>query len=81
MPIAHPGVVCAPRGGGQGSCFARIVDLMPLTAGQSLSFYEILGSLGAGRMGEVYRARDTRLEREVAIKVLPEELADERPPA
>ena len=39
---------------------------MSLTAGQSLSFYEILGSLGAGAMGEVYRAKDTRLEREVA---------------
>ena len=50
---------------------------MSLTAGQSLSFYEILGRLGAGAMGEVYRARDTRLDRDVAIKVLPEHLADD----
>ena len=50
---------------------------MTLTAGQSLTYYEILGPLGAGGMGEVYRARDTRLDREVAIKVLPEELADD----
>jgi Tol biopolymer transport system component len=45
---------------------------MALTPGTRLSQYEILSPLGAGSMGEVYRARDTRLDRDVAIKVLPE---------
>ena len=44
---------------------------MPLTAGTKLDGYEVLGLLGAGGMGEVYRARDPVLKREVAIKVLP----------
>src|SRR3989337_57054 len=48
---------------------------MALTPAQSLGPYRIVARLGAGGMGEVYRARDTRLEREVAIKVLPEQLA------
>jgi len=48
---------------------------MPLYAGDKLGPYEILFSLGAGGMGAVYKARDTRLDRTVAIKVLPEHIA------
>src|SRR5512137_3162339 len=48
---------------------------MPLTNGTKLGPYEIVGPLGAGGMGEVYRARDTRLERSVAIKILPAHLS------
>jgi Tol biopolymer transport system component len=51
---------------------------MRLTAGSRLGPYEVLGPIGAGGMGEVYRARDTRLGREVAIKVLPEDLVRDR---
>ena len=47
---------------------------MPLDKGSRLGAFEILGLIGAGGMGEVYRARDTRLDRDVAIKVLPESI-------
>jgi len=50
---------------------------VPLVAGQRLGPYEILAPLGAGGMGEVYRARDPRLERDVAIKVLPEHFIED----
>jgi serine/threonine protein kinase len=50
---------------------------MPFTPGTRLGVYELTAPLGAGGMGEVWRARDTRLQRDVAIKVLPEALATE----
>src|SRR6266851_7469168 len=49
---------------------------MQLSPGTRLGPYEIVSAVGAGGMGEVYRARDTRLDRTVAIKVLPQHLAD-----
>jgi eukaryotic-like serine/threonine-protein kinase len=51
---------------------------MPLTPGTRLGPYEIAGAIGAGGMGEVYRARDTRLDRTVAIKILPESFSNDR---
>src|ERR1044071_4162047 len=49
---------------------SSLVQAMTLTAGSRLGPYEIVSALGAGGMGEVYRARDTKLNRDVAIKVL-----------
>ena len=50
---------------------------MSLAPGARLGPYEVLSAIGAGGMGEVYRARDTRLNRDVAIKVLPEAFAQD----
>src|SRR6202140_2286337 len=50
---------------------------MPLAPGTRLGTYEILPPIGAGGMGEVYRAHDTRLNRDVALKVLPEAFAND----
>src|ERR1700721_2395781 len=50
-------------------------EALTLAAGTRFGHYEILGALGAGGMGEVYRARDTRLGRELAIKILSSKLS------
>ena len=50
---------------------------MPLAPGARLDSYEVIAAIGAGGMGEVYRARDTRLNRQVAVKVLPESLTQD----
>jgi serine/threonine protein kinase len=50
---------------------------MALTAGSRLGPYEVLSAIGAGGMGEVYRARDSKLNRDVALKILPEAFASD----
>src|ERR1041384_6379809 len=50
---------------------------MSLTIGSRVGAYEVVAPIGAGGMGEVYRARDTRLNRDVAVKALPDGLVDD----
>src|SRR6202008_2885157 len=73
-PVPRAAARWLPRAG------ARIPGAMPLVAGIRLGPYEILSTLGAGGMGEVYVARDARLNRDVAIKVLPSHLAKDPAP-
>jgi serine/threonine protein kinase len=68
----RPKAVGAARAGA-----ARITRTLSLTPGRRLGSYEILSALGAGGMGEVYRATDTRLGRDVALKLLPEAFASD----
>src|SRR6266852_5408689 len=50
---------------------------MPLPPGARFGAYEITGLLGAGGMGEVYRARDSKLGRDIALKILPDQFAND----
>ena len=55
-------------------------DSLALTSGTRLGVYEVTAQIGEGGMGQVYRARDTKLDRDVAIKILPEAFAHDADP-
>src|SRR6266540_5249959 len=53
------------------------IEIKKLEAGKCFGYYEIIKQIGAGGMGEVYLAKDTRLERKLALKILPESVAED----
>jgi len=59
-------------------CVRDYVPIMPLAANTKLAQYEVVEAIGTGGTGEVYRARDAKLGRDVAIKVLPEEFSQDK---
>ncbi len=76
MPQKLP--VCRRRGVASPANRDRISPHMSLALGTRIGVYEITAQIGAGGMGEVYRATDTKLKRPAAIKVLPASLAADR---
>jgi serine/threonine-protein kinase len=64
-----------PRAGAPVAIISANFEHMPLTAGARLGSYEIAALIGEGGMGQVWRARDTKLNRDVALKILPEAFA------
>src|SRR6202521_2536801 len=71
LPHAHPDRTGCQRADDRGGELDSGVEEMTIAAGTRLGSYEVVAQIGAGGMGEVYRARDTKLGRDVAIKVLP----------
>jgi serine/threonine protein kinase/tetratricopeptide (TPR) repeat protein len=76
--LAHSPADDPPRAWAAAAAVHLITHPAPLEPGQRVGPYEIISFLAAGGMGEVYRARDTRLKRDVALKTLPESVAADR---
>ena len=76
-------VVCWENGSPASSAVASriIAPLLALTPGTRLGVYEVAAQIGEGGMGQVYRARDTTLHRDVALKVLPDAFAGDPEPS